>query len=98
MTLPLTLTENWQSFNDKVIPANASDVQRTETRRAFHAGFIRCFELLTDHCASLDADDAFIFMDKLNIEVMTYLGDMTSEAGIDSSQLNIFTADEGKPQ
>jgi hypothetical protein len=98
MTFPLTLPDIWQSFNDKVVHANASDIQRIEMRRAFHAGFICCWELLTDHVASLDKDEAIEFMNSRESEIMSYLSVMMNEAGIDLNQPGLFTADEGKPQ
>lgn len=34
-----TIAEQWLEFSAMVLPNNVSDVQRTEMRRAFYAGF-----------------------------------------------------------
>lgn len=33
-----TVREGWVSYRDQVMPADAGDVQKQETERAFHAG------------------------------------------------------------
>ena len=42
-----TLAEEWSSYEARVLPKNAGDVQRIETRRAFYAGagaFLACMQ------------------------------------------------------
>lgn len=46
-----TIAEQWLEFSTMVLPDTVSDVQRTEMRKAFFAGFHAC---MTTH---LDASD-----------------------------------------
>lgn len=36
----MRIAEEWNSFAEKVLPKECSDVQRIETRRAFYAGAV----------------------------------------------------------
>ena len=36
--MPRTIGEQWETYNDLVLPSSASPVQRQETRRAFYGG------------------------------------------------------------
>lgn len=38
MTSPKWIAAGWAQYVERVLPANASSVQRSETRRAFYAG------------------------------------------------------------
>jgi hypothetical protein len=38
MTQPKIMDAAWRSYSEAVIPADAPDVQRVESRRAFYAG------------------------------------------------------------
>jgi hypothetical protein len=37
------IEDGWKSYARDVLPKNASEIQITETRRAFYAGAISCF-------------------------------------------------------
>lgn len=41
-----TLKAKWESYDTHVLPANASETQRVETRRAFYAGAQAMFGLI----------------------------------------------------
>ena len=41
-----TLREGWLSYRDGVMPSNAGQTQRIETKRAFYAGAAHVFSLL----------------------------------------------------
>ncbi|MEK7178578.1 MAG: hypothetical protein AAB721_02910 [Patescibacteria group bacterium] len=43
-----TIAEQWLEFSTLVLPDNVADVQRTEMRRAFYAGFSACLFSLRD--------------------------------------------------
>lgn len=42
------IEKEWFDFAAKVLPGNASEVQRKETRRAFYAGAITLFAAIQD--------------------------------------------------
>ena len=43
-----TIQENWDSFQEKVVPKDAGPHQITETRNAFYAGAMVMFSSMTD--------------------------------------------------
>jgi len=42
------IADLWQSYAAHVLPPNASDTQRRETRRAFYAGALSIFNVIVD--------------------------------------------------
>lgn len=49
-----TVEQRWQEYADLVLPKLCSDVQRTETRRAFFAGFYSCLVFSRDEIGAPD--------------------------------------------
>jgi len=45
MKIP-TVQERWREFEDKVVPKNASDIQKAEMRMSFVAGMLEASRLL----------------------------------------------------
>jgi hypothetical protein len=43
-----TIADMWHDYERTVLPANASRIQRSETRRAFYCGFEACLQLYND--------------------------------------------------
>ena len=37
------IDEQWRTYSERVVPANASDAQRMETRNAFYGGAVTLF-------------------------------------------------------
>lgn len=53
-----TFRQQWESYRERVVPANAPVVQVQESRRAFYAGIaaaIECFNATPDDPAGEDA-------------------------------------------
>lgn len=44
----MTIKELWEKYETNVIPAEADEIQRKETRRAFYAGGASLLDALTD--------------------------------------------------
>lgn len=53
----ITIALLWTNFAGFVLPANASDVQREEMRKAFYAGFFECFSVHHDLVANIESDE-----------------------------------------
>lgn len=101
MSIPLTLAENWKSFEFAIINPNAPQLQREEMRRAFHAGFLRAYQILTDSCAEMEEEQAVETMSTLENEILAYGLELLDAAGMTPEEANFKWADapEGsKPQ
>lgn len=77
-----TLAEEWQSYSDRIVPKDAHEIQRIETKRAFYAGATRMFMVMTE---GLDGgDDAteldIQYMDRLHMELIQFQRDVASGA------------------
>lgn len=59
--------ELWDSFERRVLPRNCSEVQRTETRRAFYAG---AFGVLDELGAALSQGDELTAEDEQMLQDM----------------------------
>ena len=77
----LDLNSVWQGFLEKVVPPNCSQIQLDETKLAFHAGFVSCFEIV-NNISELSEDEACAALDKIRTEsfdVMQQLIDRIEE-------------------
>lgn len=97
MSLPLTLAANWQSFESVVIRSDASDIQRNEMRRSFHAGFCRAWEILSGHVADMGESEAVAFMNGLEAEILAYMQVLMDAANLTPDQLSLISADTDGP-
>ena len=52
----------WDTYEKAVIPANAGEIQRMESKRAFYAGVGSLFDLVTTKSAELTEDEAMAYM------------------------------------
>lgn len=75
-----SLAGEWADFAAKIIPANASDVQRVECRRAFYAGAQSMFVCVTGQLdAGTEPTDAdMIYMDSLQAELKDFCDDIVA--------------------
>lgn len=68
-----TVQSLWEGFALTCMPAEAGEVQRTETRLAFYGGALAMFALMTGPIASLDDDAACERMSALKDEFERHL-------------------------
>lgn len=73
--------EMWRDYERRVLPANASRVQRNETRRAFFAVAMVLFERLVTMMdpGTEPTEDDMGKMDAIHEELQTYLAEMAEE-------------------
>jgi hypothetical protein len=68
----------WRQYAEHIVPADAPEVQMIETRRAFYAGAIACFQglmaMLDPGTEATEADLAK--MDALDAEIKRWLADL----------------------
>lgn len=57
-----TLQSQYESYSTFVMPKTASETQRIETKRAFYAGAMACFQLQQGIAAGNISDDAAVQM------------------------------------
>lgn len=71
---PVSIASGWRSYDEMVLPPDASDLQRTETRLAFYAGASALFhgimKALTPGVDATDADLAM--MDTIQAEIEAF--------------------------
>lgn len=68
-----TVQSLWEGFALTCLPADAGEVQRTETRLAFYAGALAIFAEMTGPIASLEDDAACERMSALGDEFERHL-------------------------
>jgi len=62
----------WEEYRRMVLPASVSEVQLTETRKAFYAGASILFSLITIHAGTEDEEKDVAFLNALSAEVDTF--------------------------
>jgi len=70
----------WALFAQAVLPLNASPLQQDEMRKAFFAGFIECFKVVTDYATALPEDDAAELLSRLNTEATEFVEKVLAES------------------
>jgi hypothetical protein len=75
----ISIAQLWTIFAGAVLPADASPVQRQEMRKAFYAGFIEAFRIMTEFSADLPQDEAMSVLDRLNVESLDFVKGMVAE-------------------
>jgi hypothetical protein len=85
MSRSKSLADAWQKYDREVLPEVAGEVQRSESRKAFYAGAVTLFGLMTsgfDDGEEMTAADEARMM-AIRDEIEAFLADvarMTSEA------------------
>ncbi len=72
----------WTMFAGAVLDANAPEIQRTEMRRAFYAGFVECFKITTDIATGLPEAQSYAVLSRISGEAVDFFNTMMSENGI----------------
>lgn len=68
------MADNWASFSKHIFgDKKPSDVQYTETRRAFMAGYVSAFTDMTNRIAAMSEAQAMIKMNAIEREIAGYL-------------------------
>ena len=67
------INEEWLSYAEKVIPSNAPEVQRAESRRAFYAGAQAVFSGLVKELSDSEG------VDEADLALMYYVKDELSQ-------------------
>jgi hypothetical protein len=77
----IRMADLWQSYADRVLPPHVSEVQRTETRRAFYAGALALLSATANNLSEgsevSEADDAV--MDDLYEELQAFNRDVVAD-------------------
>jgi hypothetical protein len=73
-----TVASQWESFAALVLPADAGDVQRQETRRAFYAGAQALLGLMMHGLEATDevTDDDVASLTRLQEELAAFVRDV----------------------
>ncbi len=69
----LTIETMWNLFVKLIMPKDAPDIQIREMKKAFYAGFIECFKIMSDVSTDLSESDAVLLFEKINKEAQTYI-------------------------
>jgi len=69
----LTIEMMWGIFSKLVISKQAPDIQNREMKKAFYAGFIECFKIMTDISTELSEDNACLVLDKIQTEADEFI-------------------------
>jgi hypothetical protein len=81
--MPKTMKELWESYVAEVLPKDAPPIQRQECRRAFYAGAVAVFGLLTNSVGVNDEDptaEELAAIGGIAEELNVYLDEVTKEA------------------
>jgi hypothetical protein len=76
----------WDMYAVLVLPKDVSRVQYDETKKAFYAGFLECFKIMTDYASNLEEDDACQLFTRLNDEGMDFMKLMIEQHGTSSTE------------
>lgn len=72
------ILEEWNAFRSKVLPADISEIQHIETRRAFYAGAIACFSIINRITEQTPDEEGMQLFDELALEFGKYAEDLRS--------------------
>ena len=68
-----TIASGWESYNSKVLPQDAGEVQRSETRRAFYAGAWWCLLQVFLRIGEGDvSEDAVAWLTRMAAEIEVF--------------------------
>lgn len=71
-----TLKKVWNLFfNQVLVPGGVKpgSIQAEEMEKAYYAGFLECFSVMSDYSATLSEDDACELFEKIREEGMKYM-------------------------
>lgn len=68
----LRILEEWNTFSSEVIPADASEIQRIEMRRAFYAGACSIFNLVVNRSVEFSESEQVQRLSDLDDEVKDF--------------------------
>lgn len=71
-----SLNDAWTSFAGAVVPLNASDIQRTEMRRAFYAGAIAVIDITSAIAEIPDENIGVRILERLHVEKHAFLNEI----------------------
>ena len=74
--MPLSVFDQWKTYEREIVPVDAPPVQREECRRAFYAGCPAMFGLMLDATRPDDDDDCEANLQALDDELKAFLTDM----------------------
>lgn len=72
----------WTNIAPFLLPADASDRQREDVKRAFYAGFTEGFKVLNDYATELDERSAVAFLTKIDAECKEFYELMKKRHGL----------------
>lgn len=76
-----TVAMVWKMYASIVLPKDVSRIQHDETRKAFYAGFLEGFKVMTDYAANLSEDDACLLFNRLMTEGTAFYDEMVKAHG-----------------
>jgi hypothetical protein len=78
MKRPGLIERGWLAYAERILPANAPEIQKIECRRAFYAGAVHLFGALNDEVGPDDVseDQGLAVFDLLAAEIEQYVGDL----------------------
>ena len=71
-----TIADAWATYAEQVVPADASDAQMKETKRAFYAGAHQTLCTMTALSAKLSEDDAMKAISAMHSEAENFCLDI----------------------
>jgi hypothetical protein len=67
----------WILFSCAVLPDDVAAVQHDDMRKAFYAGFLECFKVMTDYASDLSEEDACKVLSSIADQVEEFLDGFT---------------------
>jgi hypothetical protein len=71
-----SISDEWTRFAGNVIPLDASDIQRTEMRRAFYAGAIALIDITSAIAEIPDENTGVRILERLHVEKHAFLNEI----------------------
>lgn len=71
----------WTNWAGLVIPADASQLQRDEMKKAFYSGFLESYKLMNDYIVKLSEAQAVQLLSKLDGEAREFFEQMFRDHG-----------------
>jgi len=68
-----TFAEEWERYRSKCVPKEASDIQIRETKQAFYAGAITCFDMQVSACTCLDQHISVARIQSIQTELFKFV-------------------------
>ncbi len=81
-----TVETMWKMYRMLILPVDVSKVQHDETKKAFYAGFLECFKVMSDYAGNLEEDEACKLFDRLGKEGIDFYEKMVHEHGLGNAK------------